>query len=213
MPQRTPAQRLAYDAFRLMARLIGVWFFRLRVAGREHWPVDGGALVCANHQSHFDPPLVGLTCRRRMNYLARDTLFRLPVLGQLIGFFDAIPIDREGIGLGGLKETLRRLKAGELVLIFPEGTRTSDGEIAPLKPGFISVARRSRVPLIPIAMDGAYQSWPRSAPLPGLGRVAIVIGPPIMPDDLTNFTDEDLLAELEQRLLTCHATAREMRTR
>ena len=213
MPQRTVAQRLAYDGFRLLARLIGVWFFRLRVAGRENWPEEGGALVCANHQSHFDPPLVGLTSLRRMNYLARDTLFRVPVLGQMIGFFDAIPIDREGIGLGGLKETLRRLKAGELVLIFPEGTRTSDGEIAPLKPGFIAVARRSRVPLIPIAMDGAYQAWPRSAPFPRLSRVAVVIGPPIQPDDLTGFTDEDLLAELEQRLLTCHATAREMRLR
>src|SRR2546422_6352321 len=129
--QRTFTQRLGYDALRVLARIVGIWLYGLRVEGREHWPADGGGLVCANHQSMFDPPLVGLTCGRRMNYLARDTLFRVPVLSQLITFLDAIAIDREGVGLAGLKETLRRLKGGELVLIFPEGTRTRDGQVAP----------------------------------------------------------------------------------
>jgi 1-acyl-sn-glycerol-3-phosphate acyltransferase len=209
--QRTLAQRVGYDAFRVIARLIAVWLFRLRVAGREHWPETGGALICSNHQSYFDPPLVGLTCGRRMNYLAREGLFRVPVLGQLIRFLDAIPIDREGGGLAGLKETLRRLKAGEMVLIFPEGTRTRDGEVAPLKPGFIAVARRSRVPLVPVAMDGAFQSWPRSSPWPRLSRLAVVVGAPIQPDEVAQLTDDDLLAELEQRMLNCHALARQMR--
>src|SRR5688500_15448742 len=82
--QRTLAQRLSYDTLRVLARLAAVGLFRLRVAGREHWPAAGGGLVCANHQSYFDPPLVGLTCPRRMNYLARDSLFRAPVLGPVI---------------------------------------------------------------------------------------------------------------------------------
>ncbi|HZN33292.1 MAG TPA: lysophospholipid acyltransferase family protein, partial [Pirellulaceae bacterium] len=124
---RTWFQRAGYEVLRVLAQLVAVWVFGLRVAGRENWPAEGGGLVCANHQSIFDPPLVGMTCPRRMNYLARDTLFRVPGLKQLIAFLDAIPIDREGGGLAGLKETLRRLKAGELVLIFPEGTRTHDG--------------------------------------------------------------------------------------
>jgi 1-acyl-sn-glycerol-3-phosphate acyltransferase len=209
--QRTLAQRVGYDTLRVLARLLVVGLFRLRVAGREHWPATGGALVCSNHQSYFDPPLVGLTCSRRMNYLARDSLMRIPGLSQLIKFLDAIPIDREGGGLAGLKETLKRLKAGELVLIFPEGTRTHDGEVAPLKPGFIAVARRSRVPLVPVGLDGAYQSWPRTARLPRPARLAVVIGQPITPDEVDEMNDEDLLAELEQRILTCHAAARELR--
>jgi 1-acyl-sn-glycerol-3-phosphate acyltransferase len=208
---RSFAQRLGYDALRVAARLVAVWLFGLRVQGREHWPESGGGLICANHQSHFDPPLVGLTCPRRMNYLARDTLFNVPGLKQLIQFLDAIPIDREGGGLAGLKETLRRLKAGELVLIFPEGTRTHDGEVAPLKPGFIAVARRSRVPLIPVGLDGAFQAWPRTAKLPSLSRLAVVIGEPITPAEVAELADEDLLAELEKRILTCHAQARELR--
>jgi len=146
-----------------------------------------------------------------MNYLARDTLFRVPGLAQLITFLDAIPIDREGGGLGGLKETLRRLKAGELVLIFPEGTRTRDGQLAPLKPGFISVARRSRVPLIPVGLDGAYQAWPRTSPFPRLGRVAVAIGKPISAEQIAGFSDDDLLNELSRRIQACHAKAREIR--
>jgi 1-acyl-sn-glycerol-3-phosphate acyltransferase len=210
-PRRTLAQRLGYDALRVLARLLVVLLFRLRVVGRENWPAAGGALACSNHQSYFDPLLVGLTCARRMNYLARDSLFRVPVLGRIIKFFDSIPIDREGGGLAGLKETLKRLKAGEMVLIFPEGTRTHDGEVAPLKPGFIAVARRSRVPLVPVAIDGAYQSWPRTASFPRPTRLAVVIGEPISAEEIAELTDEDLLAELEQRMLTCHAQARDMR--
>ena len=211
MSSRSLAQRLTHDTLRVIARLISVLLFRLRVVGRENWPAEGGGLICSNHQSYFDPPIVGLTCNRRMNYLARDGLFRVPVLKQVIQFFDSIPIDREGGGLAGLKETLKRLKAGELVLIFPEGTRTRDGEVAPLKPGFIAVARRSDVPLVPVALDGAFQAWPRTARLPRPTRLAVVIGPPIQPDEIAALTDEDLLAELEQRILTCHATARELR--
>jgi 1-acyl-sn-glycerol-3-phosphate acyltransferase len=208
---RTLAQCLAYDAFRLAARLFGVLAYGLRMAGREHWPAEGGGLVCANHQSLFDPALVGLTCSRRMTYLARDTLFRIPLLGRLMKFLGAIPIDREGGGLAGLKETLRRLKAGELVLIFPEGTRSHDGEVAVLKPGFIAVARRSRVPLIPVGLDGAYQAWPRTSKFPRSGRIAVVIGEPITAEQMSELSDEQLLGELERRIRACHAQAREMR--
>lgn len=208
---RTLLQRAGYDAIRVIARTFAVWVYGLRVVGRENWPADGGGLICANHQSMFDPPLVGLTCERRMNYLARDTLFRVPILAPLIRFLDAIPIDREGLGLSGIKETLRRLKAGELVLIFPEGTRTRDGEMGPLKPGFISLARRSGTPLIPVGFDGAYQAWPRTSRFPRFGRIAVVIGQPIPPDQITTLTDDALLTELEHRIRNCHQQARALR--
>lgn len=206
----TLAQRYGYDAIRVLARSMGVVAYGLRVSGRHHWPAEGGGLVCANHQSLFDPPLVGLTCPRRLCPLARDTLFTVPLLGPLIKFLDAIPIDREGSGLAGLKETLRRLKAGQLVLIFPEGTRTRDGHIAPLKPGFIAVARRSAVPLIPVGIDGAYQAWPRTSRLPRLGRIAVAIGQPISANQVRELSDEGLLALLTERIGECHAEARRL---
>lgn len=205
------SQQIGYDAFRVVARLFGTVCFRLRWTGSENFPTHGGALICANHQSFFDPVLVGLTCDRRMNYLARDTLFQSPILAPLIRYLDAIPIDREGGGLAGLKETLRRLKAGEQVLIFPEGTRTRDGEVSSLKPGFCAVTRRSKVPLVPVGLDGAYQAWPRTAKLPRLGRMAVVIGEPIAPERIAQLSDDEVVAELETRMKACHAAARALR--
>lgn len=209
--ERPFSQQIGYDAFRVVARLIGTVCFRVRWVGSENFPSAGGALVCANHQSFFDPVLVGLTCNRRMNYLARDTLFKSPILAPLIRYLDAIPIDREGGGLAGLKETLRRLKAGEQVLIFPEGTRSRDGEVSALKPGFCSVTRRSKVPLVPVGLDGAYQAWPRTAKLPKLGRIAVVVGEPISPERIAELSDEEVVAELERRIKECHAQARALR--
>src|SRR4051794_5400966 len=120
--QRSLTKRLGYDLCQKLARLTGTALFRMRVVGREHVPITGGGLVCANHQSYLDPIVIGSAIDRRMNYLARDTLFRNPLFKRLLNYFDTIPIDREGGGLTGLRETLRRLKQDELVLIFPEGT-------------------------------------------------------------------------------------------
>ncbi len=143
MAQRSLPKRLWYEFLRVFFRLLGTVVFRVRVFNRQHVPASGGVLVLSNHQSHLDPIFIGLSCDRRLNYLARDTLFGFAPFRWLINSLDAIPIDREGIGLGGLKESLKRLKAGEMLLIFPEGTRTRDGEVGRLKPGFLALARRS----------------------------------------------------------------------
>lgn len=209
--ERPWSQQIGYDAFRVIARLAATVCFRARWLGAENFPSTGGALICSNHQSFIDPIIVGMTCNRRMNYLARDTLFHNPLLAPLIRYLDAIPIDREGGGLAGLKETLRRLKAGEQVLIFPEGTRTHDGEVLPLKAGFCAIARRSKTPLVPIGLDGAYQAWPRTARLPRLGRIAVVIGEPISPAQFAQLTDDQIVAELAERIRRCHRQARALR--
>lgn len=196
-----------YNFLHVCCRTFAVVAFRVRVAGRERVPLTGGLLVCSNHQSHLDPVLVGLAVDRRLNYLARDTLFRFLPLRLLIESLDAIPIERDGFGLAGIKETLRRLKREEGVLIFPEGTRTRDGSIAPLKPGFASLARRGRVPLLPVAIYGAYAAWPRSAPLPRPSNICIVIGEPISPSEIERMSDEQLIATLAQRIANCHDIA------
>jgi 1-acyl-sn-glycerol-3-phosphate acyltransferase len=167
----------------------------------------------SNHQSNFDPVLVGLASHRRLNFLARQTLFRFAPFRWLISSLDSIPIDRDGTGLGGLKETLKRLKRGEMVLIFPEGTRTSDGEIAPLKPGFVAIARRAGVPLLPVAIDGAFQAWPRWRKLPGRSVIQVAFGPPIGPDQLAGLDDEQLMSEVAKRLQACLSVVRKSRQR
>ena len=100
-------------------------------------PPTGGGLVMSNHQSNLDPVLIGLCCERRLNYVARQTLLTFAPLRWLFNSLDAIPIDRDGTGLGGLKETLKRLKRGELVLLFPEGTRTQGRRSAAHQAGLL----------------------------------------------------------------------------
>jgi 1-acyl-sn-glycerol-3-phosphate acyltransferase len=211
--QRSLPKRLWYDFLRVFCRMTGVVVFGIRVRGREHVPATGGALVLSNHQSHLDPVLVGLATDRRLNYLARDTLFGFAPFRWLIKSLDAIPLDREGIGLGGLKETLKRLKRGELVLIFPEGTRTRDGEVGRFKPGFCALARRANVPLLPVGIDGAFDSWPRTQPLPLPAMIHIQFGEPLAPEEIGRFDDEALVAEIRRRISACHAEARTMRRR
>lgn len=204
-------KRLAYSGSRILARLVGVTGFGMRCLGRERIPATGPVLVCANHQSHFDPVLVGLCSDRAMNYLARDSLFRIAGFRQLIELYDAIPIDREGTGLAGVKETLRRLKRGEMVLIFPEGSRTCDGEIGALKPGFLTLARRSHAAVLPVGIDGAFDALPRHRYLPRLANIGVSIGEPILPDQAESLNDAEFLTEVDRRMRLAHAEARRLR--
>lgn len=204
-------QRWFYVVARWACRVLATLFFRYRAVGREHIPAEGGSLVCSNHQSYFDPIAVGIAFRRRLNYLARASLFRSRFFGWLIRYLDAIPIERDGMGLAGLKETMRRLRRGEMVLIFPEGTRTADGRMQPLKPGFLVVARRCGVPLLPVGVDGAYQAWPRDAKWPRPTRVVTVIGPPIAPEELQTLSDEEAIELLSQRIGACLEEAQRLR--
>jgi 1-acyl-sn-glycerol-3-phosphate acyltransferase len=182
--------------------------FHVRFSGRENIPKEGGVLVVSNHQSHLDPPLIGLGCPRQISPIGRETLFDVPLLGPVMKLLGTIPIDREGMGISGIKESLRRLKHGELVLIFPEGTRSEDGQIAPFKPGFGTLAIRSRAYILPVAIEGAFACWPRSRKLPRLGRIRIHYGEPIPPDQVSRFDDRQLLKEVERRVHDCQAFLR-----
>jgi len=211
MVKGSRVQRCGYAVARALCRLVGVTMFQVRCLGHQHVPSEGGVLICSNHQSYLDPILVGLGFSRHCSYLARDTLFRFGPFGWLIGFVNAIPIDRDGGGIRGLKETLKRLKHEEMVLIFPEGTRSPDGNISPLKPGFLVLARRGRVPLLPVAVDGTFDAWPRKALLPRPSVVRVCIGEPISTELAATMNDEQLLAEVENRIRACHAEARRRR--
>ncbi len=210
MSDRSLANRLWYQWLQLLFRLIALALFRIRCEGRHNVPACGGALVLSNHQSHLDPPLIGLASDRQLNYLARKTLFHFAPLAWFIRSVGSIPIDREGSGLSGLRETLKRLRQGDAVVIFPEGTRSPDGEVAPLKPGFSALARRANVPLVPVGIDGAFSAWPRRRLFPLPAPVAIVFGPPIDPAVVASYDDRELVAEVERRIRACHEAARKL---
>lgn len=212
-------RRIFYDCLLHPVSWLAAWllfavFYRLRYRGWKSVPRQGGLLIVANHQSHFDPVLVGVACRRPLTYLARDTLFR-GAFGWLIRLYQAIPVRRDGLGLDGIKEVLRRLRRGEAVVIFPEGTRTPDGTVRDFRPGIAALAKRAKVPILPVALEGAYQIWPRDRVRPKFfGMIQLEVGEPLEPEATAAFDERQLLQKLHDRveeLFECAQATRDQR--
>ena len=192
-----------YASLQVMVQLAAVLLYRVRYSGQLNIPRAGPLIIVSNHQSHFDPPLIGMGTRRQMNYVARGTLFGFAPFRWLITSLGAIRIEREGIGLGGIKEALRRLKRGEVVVLFPEGTRTHDGRLGQFHGGFITLARRSRAAILPAAIEGAFDAWPRCRMFPRLSEIHVRYGSLLPPEDIAKMSDEQVLAEVRRRIQHC----------
>jgi 1-acyl-sn-glycerol-3-phosphate acyltransferase len=203
---RSRVHLLWYRFVQYLCAIVALVLMRWRASGRHHIPMAGGVLLVCNHVSFLDVFLVGFSLRRPLNYVARSTLF-VPVLGGFIRSVGGFPIQREGIGASGMKETLRRLKAGGIVALFPEGTRSPDGELGPLKPGISVLASRLGVPVVPAGVAGLHESWPRSRPFPVPHPVRIHYGPPIMPDELTGLDAAAITELIRSRMLAVHQEA------
>lgn len=179
----------------------------IRVSGRQNLPPHGGALLVSNHVSHLDVFILGIPLHRPLNYVARSTLF-LPILGTLIRSVGGFPIQRDGMGAQGLKETLRRIKKGGIVVLFPEGTRSRNGDLGELKSGISVLAARARVPIIPAGIAGTFEAWPRSRAFPLPHPIRIHYGPPIFPEDLEGLDTEAVTQLIRTRILDCLDVAR-----
>ena len=213
MARRTWWRRLYYRFWWWTARYVLLVVYRVRIHAERYVPMADGAMLLANHQSHLDPPSIGSVVRRPLNFLARKTLFTWP-WGLHYRLLDAIPLDQEGVGISGIKETLKRLRNGEAIVIFPEGSRSWDGEMQPLMPGFCAIARRCRVPMVPVGIAGAHEAWRRGTPFPKLsGVIHIQFGPPLWPHESAKLNDIELMAEIDRRIRACFEQARAKRRR
>lgn len=198
-PERPPLALAWYATVRGGAVGVGVLFGPQVTVGREHVPIRGGALLVANHASFLDVFVLGAAILRPLNFVARSTLFVGP-LGWMIRSVGGFPIQREGIGASGVKETLRRARGGGIVALFPEGTRSPDGRLAALKPGIAALAQRVGVPVIPVAIAGTFRAWPRHRALPEPGPVHVDIGPPIAAGSIAGLPTEAVTALIQARL-------------
>lgn len=154
-----------------------VWRFRLY--GAEHMPLHGGLVVIANHQSNLDPPLMA-EFPRQMFFLAKTELFTESggLFAKLIESLNAIPLEQSKGDTGAMKAAIAHLQAGRVVLIFAEGSRTLDGGINDFKPGAALLIRRARVPVLPVAIEGAFDVWKAHTRRPkfSAGRIAMKAG-------------------------------------
>ena len=184
-----------------LSRLIGRLFFHFRVIHRERMLQSGPVILAMNHQSYLDPPLAGTACDRAVYFLARRTLLDVPPLGWLLPKLNVIPVNQEGIDRSALKDLIRVLKAGNAALVFPEGSRTVDGNLQPTEAGLGLVIAKTLAPVVPMRIFGAHEALPRGGGLHFV-PITIVIGEPIFftPADL-NPPGKDLYNRLSQRVM------------
>ncbi len=150
--------------------------FRLRVEGAENVPTTGGVILAANHVSFADPLILGLAVRRPLYFVAKEELFRHRAFAWLIRSLNAFPVGKEQRSAAALKKTLALLKAGEPVVIFPEGTRGDGLTFGEPKPGIGLVAKKSGAPVIPVYHQGAEKILPRGTVFPRIHPVVVCFG-------------------------------------
>jgi 1-acyl-sn-glycerol-3-phosphate acyltransferase len=175
-------------------------WFRFRCEGRNHVPAAGPVLIVSNHQSHLDPVLAGVACPRQLRALARKSLFVGP-LGWMIRSLGAVPVDRGGSGISGIKAILKMLGDGDAVIVFPEGTRSHDGQLQPFQAGFAAIARRSKAAIVPVAIHGAFEALPRGRAWPSPRQIVLAFGAPIGAEDVAGQTDEQLVELTRARIV------------
>ena len=196
---------VTHTVVRALLRVAYSLLFRARAWHPERVPHSGGVVLVGNHASFLDPPLVGAPLPRPAYYMARGSLFDVPVFGSFIPRINAFPVDREGADLGAMRRSIRLLRAGGALVLFPEGTRTPDGVMRPFKPGFALLASRAGVPMVPAGVCGTFEAWPRGRALPRFGTpIAVAYGEPMDPPGKSKAACQAAAEEVQRRVQELH---------
>ncbi|MBI2900491.1 MAG: 1-acyl-sn-glycerol-3-phosphate acyltransferase [Planctomycetes bacterium] len=168
-------------AIRWTVHLFMAFFHSVRFRGAHHVPVTGGVILAANHSSYLDPLALALGVPRWVRFFAKRSLLRIPFLGGLLRRFRVLPVIRGGDNERTVRGALRSLRLGHAIGIFPEGTRARGRTMGEVRPGIGRLAIESGVPVVPVAILGAWRAWPRTAALPRPARIVVVYHPPMRP--------------------------------
>lgn len=177
---RTPILDLFRPPLWLGTRL----YWGLRFVGTEHIPGAGPLIIAPSHVTYADPVLISIPVRRPVYYMAWDVLFGIPVFSWMIRRLRAFPVDIESADPRATREAVRLLEAGEVVMIFPEGSRSPDGRLQRFKLGAFRLACSRGVTILPVTIVGGHEAWPPGRVLPRPGRLTIVYHPPIAPPSI-----------------------------
>ncbi len=173
-----------YWSVRAVMRFFIRLYLRLESHGSEQVPRTGGCILTPNHVSFLDPPIVGCGLAHRMvHFMARDSLFKAPVLGWWYRKIGTISIDRSKGDLAALRSAISDLRRGKVVCLFPEGTRSINGELQQPKGGVGFLIARANVPVVPVYLDGTYAAWPKGGKWIKPRKVRVFFGPAIQPEE------------------------------
>lgn len=165
-----------YGAIRLLLLIIFKFFFRLKVIGNENVPEKGGVIVATNHTSHLDPLVISCAIKKRQPiYMAKSELFNIPVVGIFVKTF-SFPVDRGKPKPSTIKETVRRIKSGELIVMFPEGGRSKGGDLLEAKRGIGMIAALAKAVIVPAFIAGTDRVLPSGAKFIKLSKISVIFG-------------------------------------
>jgi 1-acyl-sn-glycerol-3-phosphate acyltransferase len=177
-------------------------FFRFDVKGKENIPSVGGFILAGNHVSYLDPIVFGVACPLKLNYMARDTLFRNPFAAWALRHANVFPLKRNSADVGALKEALRRLKSGGGILLFPEGTRSVDGEVQEALQGVGFLARKSGVTVVPAFVKGTQNALPKGAKSLRPAPIEVIFGKPVVWTGGGSVSDRDITQTIMQHIVS-----------
>lgn len=176
-------------------------FFHLEIFGRENFPDKGPVIVAPNHVSFLDPVIVGVGAARKLNYLARDTLFRFRPFAKILYLLNVSPLKRETGDVNAFKSSLNKLSEGKALLIFPEGTRSRDGNLQEAKSGIGFLQVSSGAVVVPCYIKGSMEAWPRHAKFPKFSRVSVYFGRPLRFDGEFRGTKKEKYLYITQEVM------------
>ena len=201
-PGRALGAILFYEAVWFFVWVLYTLVYHMRCSARARAPYAGPLLIVANHQSYLDPPLVVMCIQRHVSFMARAGLFRNRLFGAWISGLNSIPLNENAPDTAAIRLAIELLGQGRAVLIFPEGSRSEEGAMHQFKRGVWVLLSRARCPVVPVAVEGAFDAWPRSRALPRFWgqRLAAKVGDPIAPETLLTLGDREGLALLAGRI-------------
>ena len=176
-------------------KFLSLIYFPRTIYGHEHIPLKGGFVLASNHVSNLDPVVMGISAQRRINFMAKIELFRKQPLGFFLTKLGAFAVKRGEADFGALKEAVKRLKKGQAVLMFVEGTRRIGDTASKAQPGVGFLAVKANVPVIPVYVDGTQNVMPPRSKFFIRNKVTIRFGPPV------NFNPRDSYQTIADSIL------------
>lgn len=176
-------------------------FYRCQIYGNRH-PCETGAIIAPNHVSFLDPPLIGAFWPADTHFLARASLFKPGFMGWVLPKMHSHPVQGTAQDIDSMRMVCQLIKEGNKVVIFPEGNRSEDGQLQPIKSGISMLAMRMNCPIIPVYIQGTYEAWPRQSRWPKPGKeIAVVVGNPIYPSKYLELKKKEGQEQLTQDVL------------